>query len=72
MNVWLARALAGHVVDIGQLTAIDRRTLDKAARAGLLRKYRGHWSTLHPEYGMGGLKTIWTAAARTVWKDSGP
>lgn len=59
MNIWLEKALAGHVVDIGQLTPMDRRALDKAAKGGLLRKFRGFWNTLSPDFGLGQPKTIW-------------
>jgi hypothetical protein len=49
----------GAVVNIGQVTPVARKWLDREARAGTLIKYRGYWDTLLPCAGMGPLKTIW-------------
>ncbi|HEY9219510.1 MAG TPA: hypothetical protein VIO94_15795 [Phenylobacterium sp.] len=49
----------GAIADIGQVSPADRRALDKAAREGRLVKYRGHWDTLSPDFGIGPLKSCW-------------
>jgi hypothetical protein len=47
------------IVDLGQVPAWMRKQLDARVKSGELAKYRGHWNTLSPVYGMGPLKTIW-------------
>lgn len=49
----------GAVVQIGQISPQDARMLDKLAKQGVLFKYRGHWDTMSPKFGMGPLKSIW-------------
>lgn len=49
----------GAIANIGQITASDVRLLDKAAKAGRLIKYRGHWGSKHPSFGTGPLKSCW-------------
>jgi hypothetical protein len=61
---WLHLALHGdYVVQIGQLSRADVRVLDRAARAGILVRYRGYWNTGSSLGGLGALKTCWRAAA---------
>ena len=61
-DAWINKAKTDAVVDIGQLTKTDRQALDRLVKSGSLKKYRGHWNTRSDAYGMGPLKTIWTAA----------
>ncbi len=49
----------GAVVNIGQIGPVEARMLDKLAKQGVLFKYRGHWDTLSPDFGIGPLKSIW-------------
>lgn len=50
------------IVNIGQVGRDLERALERAVRQGRLVKYRGHWNTLSPIYGMGPLKTIYVLA----------
>ena len=43
MTNWVQEAQRRTVVDIGQLTGADRKTLNKAVKAGLLIRWRDHW-----------------------------
>ena len=56
----------GAVADIGQVTPIARKWLDREAQAGRLVKYRGYWDTLLPAFGIGPLKTIWALNTPSV------
>lgn len=49
----------GALVDIGQISPELKRSLERRVRSGELFKYRGHWDTLSPDWGMGPLKTIY-------------
>lgn len=49
----------GALVDIGQLGPDVVKAAKRAVSAGRLVKYRGHWDTFSPHYGMGPLKTIY-------------
>ena len=62
---WAEHALAGDIViAIGQISVTEKRQLDRLARAGSLRKWRGYW---HPVtgggFGVGPLKTCWGTPA---------
>lgn len=62
---WVAKALAdGHAADLGQLSELDRRRLDKAAKAGTLVKTRGRWPWIIA--GTGPLRSYWVAPARAA------
>jgi hypothetical protein len=60
MTDYLEAARQRVVVSIGQLSAADKRTLDRAAKAGTISKWRGYW---HPvrgaPFGIGPLKTCY-------------
>jgi hypothetical protein len=55
-------ATYGGIPDIGQISKEVARDLNARVRSGELIKYRGHWNTLSPDFGMGPLKTIYAAA----------
>lgn len=60
--VHLDAALAGEVtVDIGQIGPLVRKALDKAVRAGKLKKWRGKWFPVAgAPFGLGPDKTCWS------------
>jgi len=62
MNIWVKRARADYVANIGQLSRDDIRDLDVAVKCGFLVKHRGYWNTGVSEGGIGPLKTIWRGA----------
>jgi hypothetical protein len=53
----------GSIVNIGQIGPELKRSLERRVRSGELIKYRGHWDTLSPDFGLGPLKTIYAKAA---------
>lgn len=53
LSKWVRQALTSRTVDIGQLSAEDRRDLDRAVKQGLLVKGRGGGFPL--------LKTVYAA-----------
>lgn len=50
----------GVIVNLGQLTAEDKRSLDRVVKRGQIKKWRGYW---HPvagaPFGIGPLKTCY-------------
>lgn len=55
---WLERAQKEVVVDCGQISKSDRGRLDRAAKKGMLDKWRGYWYPLPgASYGIGPIKT---------------
>jgi hypothetical protein len=50
---------SGAIANVGQIAADEVRLLNEAAKAGRLIKYRGHWDSLHPSFGIGPLKACW-------------
>lgn len=49
----------GAVPNIGQIDGVVKTDLERLVRQGRLRKYRGYWNTLSPDFGIGPLKTIY-------------
>jgi len=57
---WLGVAMARVVVNTGQLTKDDRRTLDAAVRRGEIARWRGYWYPVAgAAFGLGPLKTCY-------------
>ncbi|WP_155262918.1 hypothetical protein [Sphingomonas segetis] len=50
------------LVNIGQFSRELVARLNRAAKAGRIVKYRGHWDTHHPSIGIGALKSIYCLA----------
>lgn len=65
---WVAKALAdGYVCNLGnlgQLSELDRRRLDKAAKDGVLVKTRGRWPWII--WGTGPERDFWVAPERAA------
>lgn len=59
---FLNDALDGEVVvNIGQITPVMKAVMDRAVRAGMLAKWRGHWFPVAGAcFGIGPLKTCWS------------
>lgn len=55
---WLERAKNEVICDCGQLSPQTRRFLERAAKNGVVAKWRGYWYPVPGEsYGLGPLKT---------------